>query len=212
MYAREVKGKKLSFAVSGMLWNRSLVMIDKETESLWSHLLGESMRGELKGTMLETLPGTIMTWKAWKKAYPKTTVLALDRTAREFVKEFQEKPGRFVLGLRSIKSATAYPFEVLQEERVVNDAFEDEPVVVLFDRESTGGRAFSRRLEGKTLTFVWTKGAVVDEETGSVWTLHGSCEKGVYNGKRLTEIPAIPSFTKAWSQFYPKSTVYSGAR
>ena len=187
-------------------------MVDKETESLWSHLLGEAMRGEFKGTILETLPGTIMTWAAWKKAYPKTTVLNLDRTAREFVKEFQETPGRFVLGLRSIKLAKAYPFETLQAERVVNDVFEEAPIVVLFDRESTGGRAFSRRLEERTLRFVWKKGAVVDEETGSVWTMEGTCEIGPLKGKRLKEIPAIPSFAKAWSQFYPKSMVYQGAR
>ncbi len=212
MYAREVNGKKLSFAVSGMLWNRSLVMVDKETESLWSHLLGESMRGELKGTILETLPGTIMTWAAWKKAYPKTTVLGLDRTAREFVKAFQETPGRFVLGLRSIKSAKAYPFETLQEERVVNDMFEDAPIVILFDSESTGGRAFSRQLGEKTLKFVWKDGTVMDGKTGSAWNFQGACEKGALKGERLKEIPAIPSFGKAWSQFYPKSKVYSEAR
>ena len=187
-------------------------MVDKETGSLWSHLLGESMRGELKGTLLETLPGTIMTWAVWKKAYPETTVLGLDRTAREFVKEFQETPGRFVLGLRSIKSAKAYPFEALEKERVVNDTFEEAPMVVLYDRESTGGRAFSRQLEERTLTFVWKEGAIVDEETGSTWTMSGECEEGSLKGKRLKEIPAIPSFAKAWSQFYPKSTVYQGAR
>ena len=45
MYAAEVGKQKLTFGVSGMLWNRSLVMYDKETGTLWSHILGEAMQG-----------------------------------------------------------------------------------------------------------------------------------------------------------------------
>ena len=44
-----VKDRKLTLCVSGKLWNRSLIMMDKETDSLWSHLLGEAMAGPLEG-------------------------------------------------------------------------------------------------------------------------------------------------------------------
>ena len=44
MYARTVQGRTLNFAVSGLLWENSLVMVDDATESLWSHLLGEAMQ------------------------------------------------------------------------------------------------------------------------------------------------------------------------
>ena len=57
MYARKVKGKALTLSVSGMLWNRSLVILDAETKSLWSHILGRAMRGPLEGETLEVLPG-----------------------------------------------------------------------------------------------------------------------------------------------------------
>jgi hypothetical protein len=39
-----------------MLWNRSLEMRNVETGSLWSHILGEAMQGDLKGTTLQPLP------------------------------------------------------------------------------------------------------------------------------------------------------------
>ena len=55
VYASEVGGKKLTFQVSGKLWNRSLVMRDLETGSLWSHILGECMEGELMGKKLELI-------------------------------------------------------------------------------------------------------------------------------------------------------------
>ena len=38
---------ELTLVVSGMLWNRNLVMLDLETESLWSHILGEAKAGVL---------------------------------------------------------------------------------------------------------------------------------------------------------------------
>lgn len=187
-------------------------MVDKETDSLWSHLLGKSMRGELKDTQLETLPGTILTWSAWKKAYPKTTVLAMNRTAREFVKAFQEKPGRFVLGLRTATASVAYPFEVLEKERVVNDTFEKDRIVILYDRTSTGGRAYSSRVADRQLTFEWKDGGIVDAETGSKWDFQGLCLGGQLQGKQLQEVPAIPSFTKAWRQFYPETRIYGGMK
>ena len=208
MYARKVKGKELTFAVSGKLWNRSLVMIDSQTESLWSHLLGRSMEGKLKGTELETLPGVIMTWKAWKEAHPKTSVLAMSRTDHVFVKAFHESPGRFVLGLRSVSSAKAYSFEVLRAEPAINDQFDKEPVLILYDTEGTGGRAFSRQLDDRILTFRQAGRGVVDHQTGSSWNLEGECLEGELKGNRLKEIPAIPSFAKAWAQFYPDGEHY----
>ena len=43
-----MNGKELTFMVSGMLWRDSLVMQDRETETLWSHVTGEAIRGPLK--------------------------------------------------------------------------------------------------------------------------------------------------------------------
>ena len=37
----------------------ALVMFDRETESLWSQFLSQSVRGELEGTKLESIPLTL---------------------------------------------------------------------------------------------------------------------------------------------------------
>ena len=39
VFDRRVDSQVLTFQVSGMLWNRTLVMYDTETQSLWSLLL-----------------------------------------------------------------------------------------------------------------------------------------------------------------------------
>ena len=54
-----------------------LVMYDRQTDSLWSQLIGEAVDGPLKGTKLEFVPSWQTTWSDWKTQYPDT--LALDK-------------------------------------------------------------------------------------------------------------------------------------
>ena len=216
MYVRECSqtdSGKLTLVVSGMLWNRSLVMKDLETESLWSHLLGRAMEGKLEGTALETLPSTMVDWKTWKADHPDTTVLALDRTSQKFLRSLHDELPRFVLGLRSPSAAKAYPFPALKKEGALNDTFDGTPVVLFFRPDSAGGRAFERKTADRELSFQVDRQRqqqrFMDRETGSVWNPEtGTCEQGPLQGNALEEIPAIISFGKAWKAFYPDSESY----
>ena len=67
MYSRKVSGKTLTFGVSGKLWKNALIMYDRETKTLWSHLTGEAVYGPMQGeklTMLSSVPK--VKWKDWK--------------------------------------------------------------------------------------------------------------------------------------------------
>lgn len=75
MYARTVGDTDLTFIVSGKLWRNSLVMMDKETGSLWSHITGVCMEGEHLGAELPMIPSVQTTWGEWKISHPKTRVL-----------------------------------------------------------------------------------------------------------------------------------------
>ncbi len=44
-FDRVVDGRELTFGVSGMLFHDNLVMYDYQTNTLWSQLLGQSLRG-----------------------------------------------------------------------------------------------------------------------------------------------------------------------
>ena len=99
MYASEVNDRKLTFQVSGMLWQRSLVMRDLETKTLWSHLLGRGMRGKLEGVQLVMLPAVMTTWKEWGDRHPETTDLAMSRTAGQFNEQLWQQPERYVFGI-----------------------------------------------------------------------------------------------------------------
>ena len=75
MYDREVRGRALTFGVSGKLYRNSLIMYDRETGSLWSHFLGAAVVGPLRGTRLTFIPAAFTDWGAWRRAHPSTLVL-----------------------------------------------------------------------------------------------------------------------------------------
>jgi hypothetical protein len=75
VHVRQVEDKTLTFIVSGKLWRNSLIMQDKETGSLWSHVTGVCLEGEYKGTQLEMIPVVQTTWSQWVADHPETRVL-----------------------------------------------------------------------------------------------------------------------------------------
>ena len=206
MYARRVKGRTLTFAVSGKLWKRSLVMIDKETGSLWSHILGEAMRGTLKGAILKSLPSAMTDWKSWREKHPKTTVVLLSRTSRKFQKNYYRNPKAFVMGYVSGEHARAWSFDRLRKHPVINDRIGVKPLLVTFYAGSNAPYLFDRTVDGKPLTFESRDRKVLDTATRSEWDYAtGRCLRGKLRGKQLTPLPGIVSFRRAWERFHPKT-------
>ena len=54
-YRRDLGDRIFTFGTSGRLFNSSLVMYDRQTESLWTHFNGAAVVGVLTGTQLELL-------------------------------------------------------------------------------------------------------------------------------------------------------------
>lgn len=210
MYARRVEDKTLTFAVSGMLWQRSLVMVDSETKSLWSHLLGLAMRGPLKGQSLNMLPSTMTDWKTWRRQHPDTTVLMMSRTSRDYRREFYADPAKFVIGMAASGQARAWPFDQLVRHRLVNDQFRDVPVLVLMDVAIATAVVYERRVGKEILEFAWDRGQLIDQQTQSVWDAWtGRATRGPMKGRQLPAALAIVSYRQAWSNFHPDSTYWS---
>lgn len=207
MYAREIDGQTLTLAVSGMLWNDSLVMIDQETETLWSHILGEARQGPLEGKQLAQIPSVMTDWGTWRREHPESTVVVLERTAGEYTREFyRETPFRFLLGIVHDGEATGWRFDLLLEKPVINDQLEDLPVVVLFDPESFTARLFERTIDEEVLTFRFEDGSYLDEQTGSTWNpITGEATSGPLMGHSLATLPAIVSYFDVWQMFHPDS-------
>lgn len=211
MYATNIDGQVINLAVSGKLWRRSLVMIDEETQTLWSQLLAKGMEGKLEGRELEMLPSVITDWQSWRKSHPKTTVLKMSRTAKKFKNDVYKNPERYVLGITRSGKSKAWSFKHLNNRPLINDQFKGQSVVVYYEQKNGAAYLYESTLHESTagdseLTFKLDGDQVVDTATNSIWDLTtGRAISGSHQGKSLTPLPAIPSFVKAWKNFYPDS-------
>ena len=77
-FDRRQAGQVLDFGVSALLHNSDLVMYDRQTDSLWQQITGEAFAGKSRGSQLETLPLSMITWKNWREEYPEGQVLTVD--------------------------------------------------------------------------------------------------------------------------------------
>ena len=206
MYATEIDGQPLTLCVSGQLWNRSLVMMDTESKSLWSHLLGLCVKGRHKGTRLKTLPSDMLTWSAWKSEFPDTTVLNLKRTSRNYTSRFYDPPEAFVFGFLGGNGMSHVSFAALKHSSVMNLNAGSVAVVATFDSTSTSARLFKRKLGERVLTFASTATThLKDRQTGSTWDRSGNAIGGELKGQSLKPHVGIVSFKRAWLTFHPRS-------
>ena len=140
VYDREIDGQVLDFGVSGLLYNSSLVMYDRQTETLWSHFTGEPLYGALGNAELVSRPATIVGFGTWVEEHPDGLVLNRDTgTSRDYGLNpypgydnvdsspflFEgEVDGRFtamtrVVGVESSDSAAAFPLLELRDAGVM---------------------------------------------------------------------------------------------
>ena len=187
-----VNGKVLSFGVSGLLYNSDVLLYDRETGSLWSQLLNQSVTGEYKGTVLNMLPVLHTTWTDWKRHHPSSLVLSkntgywrayspdpyqgYEGSEHLFFPVFhrahrQYHPKERVLGVAVAGVYKAYPFIELNRnnERYFVDVVND-----------------------KTIDIYWNK----QQQSGYMMD-----EDGVM-------MPVVQSYWFAWYAFHPESAVF----
>jgi hypothetical protein len=143
----------LSLGGSGELWMRSSVMSDLETGTEWSHLLGRGISGQLEGKVLKSLVSDMLTWSAWRKRFPSTTVLELLRMARSFTKELYADPDQHVFGLDVDGKSHMILMARLIERRVQSRVLNGQKMFVTLDRVGAVVRLFNSRIAGKSLSF-----------------------------------------------------------
>ncbi len=107
-------------------------------------------------------------------------------------------PKEVVLGVLVDGRAKAYPYKLLRERSVVNDAMGEVELVVTF--VDGAGHAF--RTGGHSFTPLGT--GVMGDEGGEEWDMAtGRGEVGA-----LEPLRAIPSYWFAWYDFYPETEAY----
>ncbi len=150
----------LDFGTSGLLYNSSLVMYDRQTESLWTHFTGEAVAGHLTGTQLELIPLSTVSWADFREANPDGLVLSretgverpygenpylgydnVDSTPFAFRGEVDDRlPAQSrVLSVRGEVDAVVIDHEVLFGEQVVPFELEGRSLVALLVKGTASG-------------------------------------------------------------------------
>ena len=76
MYDPRVNGKRLTFGISGLLYQSTVLFYDRESHSLWSQLGARAVSGSHAGTPLRKTAFADTTWGDWKRRHPSTLVLS----------------------------------------------------------------------------------------------------------------------------------------
>lgn len=117
VFSRQVAGDEtpLTFGVSGKLLYNTLVMFDRESNSLWSQLYGGGIQGRWSGTSLRAFPSIHTDWATWYRQHPGSQVLSKAKTRVQFQR------GTYAEAPRSSYDVDPYESYYLEpDEGVVN--------------------------------------------------------------------------------------------
>jgi len=185
VYARSLGDTTLTLIVSGKLWRNSLIMMDEQTQTLWSHVSGEAMSGPLTGRHLASIPSVQTTWKEWVAAHPDTRVLAKPKEIRSSrYAGYMNDPER--VGI----FRTFWLQDVMPAKTLVHGVATDLYAVAIADSGLAAGTEWEVPVDGDTVTFFRNPDGGVRARDG-----------------RGEEILVRTAYWFAWSAFYPHTSV-----
>lgn len=225
--------RELTFGVSGYLYYNNLVMYDHQSNTLWSQVLAQGIKGAYRGRRLDVLPSLLTTLGAWRELQPATRVLSAERlgTRAEDVRdpyvgyytsgaagvagrtqEDNRLPVKsLVVGINLGDTARAYPLDLLQERGLVLDSLSATPLLLVYDEGLQSVLVYLREIEGRARSMELGSGGVLREiETGTLWDRRsGRGLGGPLAGASLTRIAAPLVFWFAWADIHPGTEIYS---
>ena len=193
VFAADIANTSLQFGVSGLLYNSDVLLYDRNSESLWSQILGKAVAGKLKGTILRQIPVTHTSWKDWVKHHPDTLVLSRDtgfrRNYRDSPYSGYEKSRRLYFKVSHKSPANYHP-----KERVIGVEIDGRFKAYPYRELSKNGKSeFTDSFAGSNLKIYWNEEA----QSGSVTNIDGKA------------LPVISGFWFAWFTFHPDTEIYT---
>ncbi len=240
VYNTRKKEYFLQLQYNGSQYNANSVLIDNNTNSLWSQMYGLSFFGTLQGVGLEILP---CYWTTWDKArvfftrQKNAKVLSTPRGGQRYGKDpygsFLDKESFYhndsliypvskvdtrlglksqIIGIEMDNKFMAIEIEYIKKKKSVNFFFGEHPLVAIYDDRLGVVRVFKRSVwDGKDpLIFKIVDKKLLDFHTKSTWSMDGVCLSGNYLGAYVQEIFGIYSFWYSWAAHNPETEIVPG--
>ena len=188
----DVAGKVTEFGVSGLLYNSDVLLYDRNTESLWSQIMGEAVAGKLLGEKLKPIPISHTTWRDWTAQHPDTKVLS---TETGYSRDYDRNPYAGYDRSRQLYFSVnnTAPENYHPKEQVIglefNGVYKAYPFVEL---EKHGQSRFKDTVNGISVTIEW------DSTNQSV----------ILSDSNGIKIAGIQGFWFAWFAFHPDTLVF----
>jgi len=190
-----IDGKPTDFGVSGLLYNSDVLLYDRETESLWSQILGRSVAGKRVGTELVPLPISHTTWRNWQEQHADTLVMSNDTGhSRDYSRNpyaGYEQSRSTYFAVNNEAPDTYHPKEVVVGLGI-DGVYKAYPFIEL---DKQGKQRFTDSVNGSVFNFHW------DSDNRSI----------TITDARARPVAGIQGFWFAWFAFHPDTEVFTAA-
>lgn len=182
-FDRRLGARVVDFGTSGRLFNSSMVMYDRQTESLWTHFDGHAVAGALTGEELETLPIATTSWDDFRAAHPDGLVLT---RSTGHSRDYGRNP------YAGYDDPTTSPFlydgdldpRLEPKARVVVVRDGDEPAVALVRSDLLDTGVFEFEAHGRRLVAVLDPGTASPLDRAAVAAGYDQGAVGVFDTRR----------------------------
>ncbi len=235
VFSPVVGGRPENFRLVGMD-HFNAMFEDARTGSWWQQATGAAVAGPLKMTQLAELPSAQFTLAEWLRMHPDSKILQPDTLYKKRYASLADyddgkiegslehrdssswKAKSWVVGVRSGANTKAYDWDALVSHPLIQDTIGALPIVLILGADSASFHVWSRRVDGKTLSFAAGRDGVIkggfelfksdliDDSTHSTWDQQGRCVAGPLEGQQLQPIQAYQEFWHSWSHFHPSTT------
>jgi hypothetical protein len=190
---------------------------DATTRSWWRQANGEAVAGPRKGLRLRELPSQQVTLAQWLAIHPDALIMQGDSTfAEEYAKDYAYERGTsrkeltgtdtvswgekaWVVGITADGASTAFDWNRLKRERVINAVVGRTPVVLALSADSASFFAFVR--PDSSVKFSVRGDSLVAESV--TYAIDGRGASGA-----LASINASQEFWHSWRTFQPGTARY----
>ncbi|MBQ9537129.1 MAG: DUF3179 domain-containing protein [Desulfovibrionaceae bacterium] len=231
-----MKGLNLIFDPEGRLYESNMVLIDRNSASLWLQQLGMAFEGPLAGRGLPMLRVYWTTWGPASRVFPNAKVLNPPNNRKAYGRDpygsYLKKDTYYY------NDVTVYPLKHLdrrlhkktpmlclelqdtllgidinyvKKKGTVNFFVGPMALVAMHDKELDVVRVYDRQVWSEPFLFVRKNNVITDIHTNSIWDpATGTSTSGSMKGSKLKQFFGHYSMWMAWSSINPETRVIPG--
>ncbi|MEP1095398.1 MAG: DUF3179 domain-containing protein [Cyclobacteriaceae bacterium] len=227
-WGREINGEITTFGVSGLLFETNLMPFDRLTESYWSQMANQCVKGELISKRPDFFNLTQMSYGSLKELFPDalvtTNTTGHDRDYDLFpygsyrtnsavlfpvsIADDRLHPKELVRGVEIAGKAVAFKYPNSGKRELITHTFQGADLVVVADESKDFIVSFrNTQIENTPLVFSLlndqSSDAILVDQLGNEWNIFGTAISGPNTGFQL-EVPySYVGYWFSWSTFYP---------